>query len=95
MRRVQKYSTTVAMTSANTQYAFTITKDMQNITLQLDSAAVAWWYSWTTGQVAGGTGTDVGAGFGVKQTNAVANTSIYFASGSASQTMNITYEIPS
>lgn len=89
---VTKVSTSVAMASANTEYSFALTPRMRNITLQLRSASVAWRFSWTTGEVAGGAGTQVGAGFGVRQERATDNTAIYFAAGSASQTMDITYE---
>lgn len=92
MRRVAKTQTTVAMTSANTEYSFTITKDMRNITFSLRDLTKAWRYSWTTGQVASGAGSQVGAGFGVVQEDQTSNTALYFACTTASMTMDITYE---
>ena len=90
-----KTQTSVALTLADTQYSFTITRDMRNITLSLRDLTKAWRYSWTTGQVAGGAGSQVGAGFGAVQEAPVGNTALYFACGTAAMTMDITYEIAS
>lgn len=89
---VNKVSTTVAMAAANTQYSFTIAPGMRNITFQLRDATKAWWYSWTAGVVAAGTGTQMGAGMGARQERGTTNTALYFACGSASMTMDVTYE---
>ena len=87
-------STTVTMTSANTEYSYTFDGSKRNVLLQLNDSAVAWRWSWTQGVVAAGNGHYVPAGGSILQESPPASgTVIYFSSASASMTMRVSYEL--
>lgn len=89
-------STTVAMTLADTQYSFLWVAGQRRTLLSLRNPLNAWRWSWTAGVVAAGGGTQVGAGFGCfDEPSHPVGTTLYFASSSAGQTMDISYQHPS
>lgn len=88
-------STTVAMTLADTQYSFVWLAGQTRTLLGLLDTTKSWRWSWTAGVVAGGGGTPVGAGFQVEEESGhLVGQTLYFACGSAGQTMEVSYEKP-
>lgn len=88
-------TTTVTMTSANTEYSFSVPVGCRNLTLSLANTAIAWRYAWTTGIVATG-GHNVAAGYSAREFETDANlaaATLYFSSSTATQTMVISYMV--
>lgn len=85
-------SSTVAMTSANTEYSWTYVAKQTGSAFALLDQTKAWRHSWSQGVVAGGGGMQIGAGFGIEDDmNYPAGTKLYFACSSAGQTMEVSY----
>lgn len=84
-------SAEVAMTLANTQYSWTLPYRCREFLLMLQSPVIAWRFSSTTGQVAAGGGTPLGAGSSIAFNDGMYTGTVYFASSSAAQVMRVEY----
>lgn len=84
----------VAMADANTQYQLVVPKDAREVALRLGDATKAWRLSVTSGVVAGGGGFPYAAGEGVNFVETLAQTTFYFACGTAAQTLHYSYLVP-
>lgn len=87
------HTTTVTLTTANTQYQLAIPAEAQNVRLSLADATKAWRYSATAGVVAAG-GSTVAAGGTVEFTGPFSACTLYVASADASQTLTVSYTQP-
>lgn len=85
----QPASSTVTMTSADTEYSVTFEHGDREILCRLSDTAVAWRWSWTSGVVAAGGGTPMKAGEAFALSGPIVGATLYFASSSAAMTMNI------
>lgn len=93
MERTTIVNGSLTITSANTEYTLAIPKDATMLKMRLADAAVAWRYSATTGQVAGGAGFPVLAGEKAEVDVRFHEQDLYVAAASAAQTLRYTYAL--
>lgn len=85
----QPASSTVTMTTADTEYSVTFGHGDREILCRLLDTAVAWRWSWSSGVVAGGGGVPMKAGEALTLTGPITGSVLYIASSSAAMTMNV------